>query len=59
MLAAADDNVIPPAHAEKLHAAWQGPKQLVVLRGVGHNDIQEHRDFYVHIGAFLATPGKR
>lgn len=32
------DEVIPPVHGERLHAAWGGPKHRVLLPGAGHND---------------------
>src|SRR5256714_14674811 len=36
-LAAARDEVIPSAHARKLHDAWGGPKRWIELAGAGHN----------------------
>ena len=41
LLAAADDDIIPPAHAEALLRAFRpGIATLQVLNGVGHNTIQ-------------------
>jgi len=37
-LIAERDEVIPPAHAERLYAAWGGPKRRVLLAGARHND---------------------
>jgi pimeloyl-ACP methyl ester carboxylesterase len=53
MLAGARDFIIPPVHAQRLHDAWAGPRQLHVLPGVGHNDIQDHPQYYALINAFL------
>ena len=53
MLAAEDDTIIPPAHAQRLHDLWAGPRQLHILRGVGHNDIERHPEYYPLINAFL------
>jgi pimeloyl-ACP methyl ester carboxylesterase len=40
LLAAADDDIIPPAHAEALLRAFRpGIATLHVLNGVGHNTI--------------------
>jgi uncharacterized protein len=34
-----DDDIVPLLHGEELYAAAPEPKQLEVLRGVGHNDL--------------------
>jgi pimeloyl-ACP methyl ester carboxylesterase len=54
MLAAEHDTIIPPAHAQRLHDLWEGPRQLHILGGVGHNDIERHPEYYTLINAFLA-----
>ena len=54
MLAAEQDNIIPPIHAQCLHDLWAGPRQLHILNGVGHNDIERHPDHHTLINAFLA-----
>jgi pimeloyl-ACP methyl ester carboxylesterase len=56
MLAAQLDRVVPATHAQRLHDAWAGLKQIHVLDGVGHNDIQEHPRYYPLINSFLNTP---
>jgi uncharacterized protein len=54
ILAADHDNVVPASHAQKLFDAWAGEKQIHVLAGTGHNDIQEHPDYYGLVNEFLA-----
>lgn len=54
ILAADRDTVVPAAHAQKLFGAWAGEKQLHVLAGMGHNDIDAHPDYYRLINEFLA-----
>lgn len=53
MLAAEHDDIIPPAHAQQLHDLWEGPRQLHILDGVGHNDIEAHPEYYELINQFL------
>jgi len=53
MLAAADDGVIPPRHAQRLFDAWAGPKQIHILNGVGHNDITDAAQYYPLLNDFL------
>lgn len=36
-----DDQVIPMAHSERLHAAATGPSQLVIVPGAGHLEVFE------------------
>lgn len=55
ILAADHDTVVPAAHARKLFAAWAGEKQIHVLAGMGHNDIETHPDYYRLINEFLAS----
>lgn len=47
------DDVIPPEHAEKLFAAWQGPKRKVLLGGAGHNDTDSAIGFWPAVREFL------
>jgi len=56
-LIAGRDDVIPPAHAERLYAAWGGPKRRVLLAGATHNTTDEDPAFWASIRAFLANPG--
>ena len=53
IVAAQGDGIIPPVHAERLFEAWAGPKQIHVLEGVSHNDIELHADYYTLIDDFL------
>lgn len=48
------DDVIPPDHAEKLFAAWAGPKRRVLLGGAGHNTTDGTAGFWPAVQAFLA-----
>jgi pimeloyl-ACP methyl ester carboxylesterase len=52
-LVAESDDVIPPAHAERLFEAWGGPKRKVVLAGAQHNSTDAHPHFWPSIRAFL------
>jgi hypothetical protein len=53
ILAAGADDIIPPAHAERLYRAWTGERQWVLLENRGHNDVSAHPDYPRHIDAFL------
>jgi pimeloyl-ACP methyl ester carboxylesterase len=56
VLAAQHDNIVPPAHAQRLFDAWGGKKkEILILEGVGHNDIQEHLGYYEAINEFLRS----
>lgn len=52
-LIAERDEVIPPEHAERLFAAWAGPKEKVVLRGADHNGTDDDPRFWASIRGFL------
>ena len=56
-LIAGRDEVIPPEHAERLYAAWHGPKRRVFLPSASHNTTDEAPEFWASIRAFLADPG--
>ena len=51
------DDVIPPDHAEKLFAAWAGPKRRVLLGGAGHNTTDGAAGFWPAVREFLASAG--
>ena len=53
-LIAERDEVIPPAHGERLFEAWGGPKKKIVLRDAGHNSTDAHPMFWPSIREFLA-----
>ncbi len=52
-LIAGRDEVIPPAHAERLYQVWGGPKRKVVLAGARHNDADAAAEFWPSIRRFL------
>lgn len=52
-LVAERDQVIPPVHAERLFAAWAGPKEKVLLRGADHNGTDGDPRFWGSIRGFL------
>jgi len=47
------DDVIPPEHAERLFAAWAGPKRRVLLGGAGHNTTDSAQGFWPSVRDFL------
>lgn len=47
------DEVIPPAHAERLYAAWGGSKRRVLLAGASHNAADAAPRFWPSIREFL------
>ena len=52
-IAAAQDTVIPPAHARRLHDAWGGAKRWMLLEGAGHNSTDGMPGFWQAITEFL------
>ena len=52
-LIAERDEVIPPEHAERLFAAWRGPKRKVLLPAAGHNDTDADPRFWPAVRAFI------
>lgn len=52
-VAADQDAVIPPAHAQRLAEVWGGAKTVEVLAGAGHNGVAEHPDYYRVINEFM------
>jgi hypothetical protein len=57
-LIAPRDEVIPAVHAERLFAAWGGPRRKVVLEDAGHNTSDAHPLFWPAIRDFLARPAQ-
>lgn len=53
MLAGASDFIVPAIHAQRLHEAWAGPKEIHILPGAGHNNIEQQRAYYELINRFL------
>jgi dienelactone hydrolase len=54
-LAAANDTLIPPAHARRLFEAWAGPKQWQLIARADHNSIDADPAFWSSIAAFLGA----
>ncbi|HXZ50547.1 MAG TPA: alpha/beta hydrolase [Burkholderiales bacterium] len=54
-LMAGRDEVIPPAHAERLYQAWGGPKRKLVLAGARHNEVDAAPEFWPSIRRFLGV----
>jgi pimeloyl-ACP methyl ester carboxylesterase len=54
VVAAERDSIIPPEHAQRLHDAWAGPRQWVLLKGSGHNDIDDYPDYWNSVAKFLS-----
>jgi fermentation-respiration switch protein FrsA (DUF1100 family) len=52
-LIAGRDEVIPPAHAERLYAAWGGPKRRIELADASHNTTDDMPQFWPAIREFL------
>ena len=52
------DEVIPPAHAEALLAAWRGPKRELRFATATHNDVQDFEGYWKSINTFLAEQAK-
>jgi uncharacterized protein len=52
-IAAAEDEVIPPAHAARLYEAWAGPKQWISLPGANHNSTDGVAAFWQNVRPFL------
>ena len=53
-LIAGRDEVIPPAHAERLYQAWGGPKRKLVLAGARHNETDAAPEFWPAIRRFVS-----
>lgn len=52
-LIAGRDEVIPPEHAERLYAAWGGPKRRIELADANHNTTDGAPRFWPAIREFL------
>jgi hypothetical protein len=58
VVVASSDEVVGAAQGRTLHAAYGGPKLLIVLDGAGHNsfDIQPHAEWFGKVSRFLLSP---
>ncbi len=52
------DEVIPPAHGERLLAVWRGPKRELRIALAAHNDVQESGEYWASIREFIAAAAK-
>jgi pimeloyl-ACP methyl ester carboxylesterase len=55
VVAAERDSIIPPEHARRLHDAWAGSRQWVLLKGSGHNDIDDYPEYWNSVAKFLSN----
>ena len=53
VIAGGRDDIIPAEHAERLLQAWAGPKEMHLLAGAGHNDIEGDPEYDPAINGFL------
>lgn len=53
MLVGSADTLVPPAHSERLFAAWAAPKQWQLLEGADHISISHTREYWPMITDFL------
>lgn len=53
MLIAGADSYVPPRHAERLAAAWTGPKEVRVLDGATHGNIVDAPEYWRAVRAFV------
>ena len=53
MIVASRDVVIPARHSRRLFDLWGGPKDMVTIANAGHNDLQQHREYWQAIRDFL------
>jgi dienelactone hydrolase len=49
------DQVVPPAHGERLVAAWGGRVRALRLPQATHDDVHLHPGYWPEVAAFLAT----
>lgn len=61
ILHGAQDTTVPPEHSQRLYAAANEPKKLVLIPGAGHNDIcvLAEEEYTKAIARFLAECAKR
>lgn len=56
-MVASEDEMIPAASSQRLFDAWAGPKQWNLVKGEGHNTVDQSPDYWRAIGKFLAPIG--
>ena len=57
VLAGEQDSLIPPEYSRRLHDAWPGPKQWVLVPEADHNDIHLWPGYWPAMREFLASVG--
>jgi pimeloyl-ACP methyl ester carboxylesterase len=57
LLHGAADRKTPPSHSRRIHAALRGPRKLVLIDGVGHDEILGSERAWSEIVAFLDEAG--
>ena len=57
VIAGERDGLIPPEYSRRLHDAWAGPKQWVLVPQADHNDIHTHSEYWPAIRELLASVG--
>jgi hypothetical protein len=58
VLIGGQDTLVPPAHSERLAAAWGGRVRIVRLAQAGHGDLQAHPDHWRGVAGFLDAAGR-
>lgn len=58
IIAASHDFIVPAKHAQRLADQWAGPRDIRILQGVGHNDVDSNADYYPLINQFLSSVAK-
>lgn len=55
-----EDTLIPAAHSEKLFSTFQGKKEMIVVNGGSHNDLNDYPAYHKFVNEtlsyFFATP---
>ncbi|MCD8509574.1 MAG: alpha/beta hydrolase [Bacillus sp. (in: Bacteria)] len=54
---AGDDRIIPPDNSKTFVETWKGPATKLFYEGYGHNNIQNHPDYWREIVKFINEDG--
>lgn len=52
-LVAGADTLVPPVHAERLAAAWKGPKDVRIIDGATHGNIVDTPEYWTFVRDFV------
>ena len=55
VILAGEDRVVPPQYGRRLHDALGGPKELLMIPGADHNDIEGFKEYWPAIENFLKS----